>query len=88
MVDTPVPCTSAHTAQTSSVQVPIGSPVAFAVHPVPPASGIEVRNKEVLTLVLAPPPMAFLGDGQLTETDLVAALVDELTVLTYSTERT
>ena len=88
LVDGPVPCTSAHTAQTSRVQAPNGRPVAFAVQPVPPAVGIDVRNKAVATLVLAPPPMAFLGDGQLTVTDLVAALADELTARTYSTERT
>ena len=65
-----------------------GRPVAFAVQPVPSASGSDVRRSDVATLVLAPPPVTRLGTGHVAVTDFVAALVDELTTRTYSTERT
>ena len=66
----------------------MGSPVALAVHPAPPARGIDVRTREVATLTFAPPPITCFGAGHITVTDLVAVFADGLTACTYSTERT
>jgi hypothetical protein len=68
--------------------LPIGKPDAFAVQPVPSASGAEVRNNDVATLAFAPPPVTFFGLGHVAVADLVADFDEELTTRTYSTDRT
>ncbi len=88
VLDGPEPWTSAQIAHTSSVHLPKGSPDAFAAQPEPSASGADVRNNAVATLVPAPPPITCLPLGQFAVTDFVAPLDDELTTRTVSTERT
>ena len=88
VVEGPAPWTSAQIAHTSSVHLPKGSPDAFAAQPEPSASGADVRNNAVATLVPAPPPITCLPLGQFAVTDFVAPLDDELTTRTVSTERT
>ncbi len=75
-------------AHASTVHARHGSPVALAVQPAPPASGIDERKTEVSALTPAPPPMTCFEFGHMAVTDLLSVFVDELTACTYSTERT